>query len=78
MKFYCNLRMITSINVEIFMQNLIAREAIRSMMQTINKKPRKSVRKRSAAHIKKNDSVVSKKNDVTVTSSEVNWRSIPI
>uniref|UniRef100_A0A8R1XRI6 Uncharacterized protein n=1 Tax=Onchocerca volvulus TaxID=6282 RepID=A0A8R1XRI6_ONCVO len=35
------------------------------MMQTIKKKPRKSVRKHSAVH-----SVVSKQNHVTVTSSE--------
>uniref|UniRef100_A0A8R1XYD2 Uncharacterized protein n=1 Tax=Onchocerca volvulus TaxID=6282 RepID=A0A8R1XYD2_ONCVO len=48
----------------------VAREAIRSTVKTIKKKPRKPIHKHSTVHIKRTDSVVPKQDDVMVTSSE--------
>ncbi|VDK67863.1 unnamed protein product [Onchocerca ochengi] len=52
------------------LHSLVAREAIRSTVKTIKKKPRKPIHKHSTVHIKRTDSVVPKQDDVMVTSSE--------
>ncbi|KAM3717599.1 DNA repair protein RecO [Dirofilaria immitis] len=48
----------------------VAREAIRTTMQTIKKKHRKSIRKQPIVHIKKINSIVSQQDSVMVASSE--------
>ncbi|VDO26281.1 unnamed protein product [Onchocerca flexuosa] len=48
----------------------VAREAIRTTVRTIKKKPRKPIHKHSTVHIKRIDLVIPKQDDAMATSSE--------